>query len=160
MTDCCTDTEGGAEVLERIQANTDCFINYMGHGGSCEWTLKILDKNSEYEIERIKSTNVPEMTFLSPHIISWACNTANIGSTGCLGSCFIKKGAVSFWGACAVTFGDENRRMASEFWKSYIAPQCPQHLGEIYLEIYKKFFDNTKGCKRYMLLGDPTLKIR
>lgn len=161
VTTSCTNKEGLSEITDRIKADTSCFINYMGHGMSCAWNLRIYSGGKKVKLENFKSVDIPKFIFSPPHILSWACSTANIANPMCLGCCFMKKGAASFWGACAGTFGIANRSMAEHFWKIYTEDgfQCPQHLGEIYLQIYK-CHNRLKGCKRYMLLGDPTLRIR
>lgn len=137
-------------IAQRIIASADQFINYMGHGGTNSW------------YGHFKSNRVPRYNSKHPHVLSWACSTANIQHTGfvdCLGSKFLKEGAVSFWGAYDKTYGDDNRRMVKEFWDIY-QNSCPDHIGDIYLEIYKKFYKYPIGCEKYMLLGDPTLKIK
>lgn len=158
VTECYTDTEGRNEIIDHINANTDCFINYMGHGASDSWCLKILPSSI---FENITSDDIPKFVFRYPHILSWACNTADIGNIKCLGTQFLKNGAVSFWGACGITWGNENRQMAEDFWNAYKdTTNCPEHIGEIYLALYKRYSGTYKGCLRYMLLGDPTLKIK
>lgn len=153
-----TDRNSIDEIIVRINANADEFINYMGHGESAAWQMRkfpSLDKFDYFTYD-----DIPEFKLKQPHVLSWACNTADISNIKCLGSKFLKKGAVSFWGACAITWGGENRNMANTFWTNYIAANCPSHIGELYLGIYKKYYKTTRGCKRYMLLGDPTLQIK
>lgn len=150
-----TTTIGGSEILESLRANIESFVNYMGHGGSDKWTLHY---NGEF-LENIISTSLPLMEYKPSHILSWACNTANITHPNCIGKRFLLNGAVSFWGAYRKTLGSCNRIMASYFWDEYKSDTCPEHIGEIYLSMCKKYKDIKKGI-RYMLLGAPTLKIR
>lgn len=158
INECYTDTVGQLDIINFIKANTDCFINYMGHGSSDGWSLRVLPSS---KFEKITSDDIPEFVFRYPNVLSWACNTADIGNIKCLGTQFLKKGAVSFWGACGITWGNENRQMAECFWNIYTdTTNCPEHIGEIYLTIYKRYSNTYRGCLRYMLLGDPTLKIK
>lgn len=152
-----TNREGKQEVLDQLNANVSCFINYMGHGNSGAWALKLYGNGRR--TESVKSTEIPQFT-IPVHILSWACSTANVKKNKCLGTEFLMKGAVSFWGACSLSYGGANRFMAEKFWDIYASSCCLQHLGEIYLQIYKDCLGVKKGCKQYMLLGDPTLKIR
>lgn len=158
VTECYTNTEGRNEIIDHLKASISCFINYMGHGASDKWCLRVLPTP---EFEHITYDDIPEFICRYPHILSWACNTADIGNMKSLGSQFLKKGAVSFWGACGITWGGENRQMVDDFWSIYSDEnKCPNHIGEIYLILYKRYFNSYKGCQRYMLLGDPTLKIK
>lgn len=153
-----TDRNSIDQIIDRINGNVDEFINYMGHGASYAWKMRKLPSDTEFE--EFTSDDIPEFNFKQPHVLSWACHTADILNIKCLGSKFLKKGTVSFWGACAVTWGGENRNMANTFWTNYIAANCPSHIGELYLTIYKQYWGSAQGCKRYMLLGDPTLQIK
>lgn len=158
VTEYYTDTKGRDEIISHINTNTDSFINYMGHGASDSWCLKV---SPSLIFEILTSDDIPKFVNRYPHILSWACNTADIGNIECLGTQFLKKGAVSFWGACGITWGNENRQMAGDFWNTYKnATNCPEHIGEIYLALYKRYSATCKGCLRYMLLGDPTIKIK
>lgn len=158
VTECYTNSIGRYDIIEQIEANSHCFINYMGHGSSDKWSLRSLPSSA---FEHITFDDIPELVFRSPHILSWACNTADIGNIHCFGNQFLKKGAVSFWGACGITYGNSNRVMARYLWNQYTDnTKCPNHIGELYLALYQEYLDIYKGCRRYMLLGDPTLKIR
>lgn len=151
-----TTTIGKFEILDSLRANIESFINYMGHGGSDKWTLRHKGKF----LENILSDSIPLMEYKPVHILSWACSTANIAHQKCIGKTFLLNGAVSFWGAYSETYGKSNRMMARCFWDIYMKNTCPKHIGEIYLAIQKTYNNKTKGGPKYMLLGDPTLKIR
>lgn len=121
-------------------------ITYNGHGSSSAWNIK-----GQFD-------NVPELT-LTPHVMSWACNTANISEQNNFGVKTIKSGAASFWGACAMTYGKDNRTMCEEVLKTYVGASCPQTIGELYFQVISDYPECREALK-YMLLGDPTLKIR
>lgn len=152
-----TDQNSKMEIINQIHSNANSFINFMGHGSRDVWVLKVLQGAGTYEY--IQYDDIPTFTPQPVHILSWACNTANLEMNDCLGITFLKKGALSFWGSCGVTWGEDNRNMADKFWHIYISDNRPQHLGEIYLKVYKQC-TKLEGWERYMLLGDPSLKIR
>ena len=125
-------------------------VCYNGHGGSDTWNLK---SGIFYQ-----DTDIPLLN-KHPHILSWACNTCNIVKANNLGVSFIKKGAISFLGACCKTFGEDNRKMNRTILQEYTSENCPETLGELYFNTISKYAKSRESLK-YMLLGDPTLKIK
>lgn len=123
---------------------------YNGHGGSDNWNLK---SNTFYQ-----DTDIPLLNKY-PHILSWACNTCNIADANNLGVSFIKKGAISFLGACCKTYGCDNRKMCRNILQEYTSKNCPETLGELYFNTLSKYKESRESLK-YMLLGDPTIKIK
>lgn len=155
-----TDSITKNDIITKIQGDKPGVINYMGHGQSDAWRLKISRVGKNPTIEYISSADVAQLGNKCSIIISWACSTANIDQGDSLGSSFLRNGAVSFWGACDISLGLGNRNMATLFWNNYIAAECPSHIGELYLKIYERYYEGTRGCLKYMLLGDPTLQIK
>ena len=136
------------EITTQLQQYS--VICYNGHGGSNNWNLK---SNVYY-----KHTDIPDLNN-HPHILSWACNTNNISQNDNLGVSFIKKRAISFLGACCKTYGNDNRIMCQNILQEYINANCPETLGELYFNTLSTHTKSRESIK-YMLLGDPTLKIR
>lgn len=146
-------------IVDEISADRNEFINYMGHGKSNAWALKVFGSGSKCTFEHLFSPDIPLLSKGNTHVLSWACNTANISHSSCFGTEFLKQGAISFWGAAAMTFGESNRAMAKRFWEIYTSTDCPQYIGNIYFQIVSECRD-TDECVKYMLLGDPTLQIK
>lgn len=135
-----------------IQSNLPNYkiINYNGHGHSDDWNL---DSGLSLLCTDLPSFNI------APHVLSWACSTANISCLDNFGVNFIQKGAISFLGACAMTLGASNRDMCKAILCEYIKDTCPDTLGELYFRVLSKYGSIEESMK-YMLLGDPTLKVR
>lgn len=154
-------TIGTGKVEIRTELSKEYgFVNYLGHGDSDGWCLKILS-GARPKVERLKYNEIPILAKKNGHILSWACNTADLSHANCFGKAFIMNGAVTFWGACAVTWGEGNRNMAKDFWDIY-NNNCPNSLGELYYQIINKHSQHAgnRGAMRYMLLGDPTLPLK
>ncbi|KAA4769593.1 hypothetical protein F2841_20560 [Bacteroides fragilis] len=153
----CLKKEGKLEDITTLTREilNHSFILYTGHGNPLYWNygqLGTTDDGSQFFTES-KISPMPR----HPHICCWACATSCFSiKTDCIGVSFMKKGAMTYWGASYETRQSVNRLMAKKMLEVVLRNPTIS-VGEAYYQVLQCPKVRQQEKESYLLFGDPTL---
>ncbi|MCD8137640.1 MAG: C25 family cysteine peptidase, partial [Parabacteroides gordonii] len=148
----CLNKKGTEEDISTLQTEIPkhSFILYTGHGNPLYWNYGDLET-------QFTESKVPIMS-QHPHVCCWACATScfSITKADCIGVSWIKKGAMTYWGASYTTRRSVNQKMAKEMLNTVLLNPT-MSVGEVYFHVLGSSVSQQEEKERYHLFGDPTL---